>query len=182
MNGVAPCGHTHAQIIQSKSYSQRFSSGLDLCFACSPSYHYSLKCRKVQYQALQDKCQWRSNIVYLQRLRGHTHTHRHTHTHTHTQTGCAYFTGQTRPDHAAWAKLIILWAWYLRPDQHRPHHADYNTDQTYLSPTATLGTSFPSGNIIIVPQLPEHCLTLCNMMLLALHRSTPAQHRTCIYV
>ena len=27
-------------------------SGLDLCFASSPMYHYSLKCRKVGHQAL----------------------------------------------------------------------------------------------------------------------------------
>ncbi len=66
-------GHTHAQIRhRSQNGGQNQLRRLDLCFASSPSYHYSLKCQKVQYQALQDKCQWSSNIMYLRRLRTQT--------------------------------------------------------------------------------------------------------------
>ncbi len=88
MHIIKTRGHTHAQIIQSKwrTEASRVSFGLDLCFASSPSYHYSLKCRKVQYQTLQDTCRWSSNIVYLRRLCGNTQTDRQTDRQTHTQT------------------------------------------------------------------------------------------------
>ncbi len=53
---------------------------LAICFKTSEIYNKSFKCWNVQHQALQNECQRRSNIMYLQRLRGNTHTDTHTHT------------------------------------------------------------------------------------------------------